>query len=347
MATVDNVDVFHREALVIDSHNDTIVNHIRRGNLGLSGKPPKEGSRHNGTVAFLRGGFDRSVRETPVQIDFEKMKAGGIDVAFFAVDVTLAWKNYTTYALDAFGFFDAEVEAHGGQVVVARSAGDIVAAKQAGKLAAVLVVENSDGVEGSLNVLRMLHRVGVRSIGMTHNISSWAADGNAETRSRGGLTSFGVGLVEEMNLLGMLVDVSHISEHGFWDVMEVSAKPVIASHSNCKAVCDHPRNLNDKQIKALAENGGSMGVTFVPSFVDAEKPTLQRLLDHVDHAVQLVGADYVGIGSDFDGGGTLVEDATVFPQITEGLAGRGYTEEDLRKILGGNHLRVLTEAIGA
>ncbi|MDA0746481.1 MAG: membrane dipeptidase, partial [bacterium] len=169
----------------------------------------------------------------------------------------------------------------------------------------------------------------------------------AETRSRGGLTSFGVGLVEEMNLLGMLVDVSHISEHGFWDVMEVSAKPVIASHSNCKAVCDHPRNLNDKQIKALAENGGSMGVTFVPSFVDAEKPTLQRLLDHVDHAVQLVGADYVGIGSDFDGGGTLVEDATVFPQITEGLAGRGYTEEDLRKILGGNHLRVLTEAIGA
>lgn len=336
----------HRDALVIDSHNDAIVNHIRRGNLGFSGNPPPDGDRRNATVAGLRGRLDRSDIESPVQIDFPKMRKGGVDAAFFAVDVTLAVKNHLTYALDAMGFFDSEMEAHGADVVLAKSAADISRAKREGKLAVVLAIENSDGVEGSINVLRMLHRVGVRSIGLTHDVSSLAADGNAEARSRGGLTRFGVRLVEAMNNLGMLVDVSHISEAGFWDVMEITQKPVIASHSNCKSVCDHPRNLSNEQIRALAKNGGSMGITFVPRFVDRSAPSFTRLLDHVDHAVQLVGADHVGIGSDFDGGGTLMEDATSFARITEGLLDRGYSEADVRKILGGNHLRVLREAIG-
>lgn len=337
---------FHRDALVIDSHNDAIVNHIRRGNLGFSGSPPPDGDRRNASVARLRGLLDRPALESPVQIDFPKMREGGLDAAFFAVDVTLAVKNHLTYALDAMGFFDSELAAHEDDVVLAKTAGDIVRAKQDGKLTVILAIENSDGVEGSINVLRMLHRVGVRSIGLTHDVSSLAADGNAEARSRGGLTRFGVRLVEEMNNLGMLVDVSHISETGFWDVMEVSQKPVIASHSNCKALCDHPRNLSNEQIRAVAKIGGSMGVTFVPRFVDKSRPTFARLLDHVDHIVQLVGADHAGIGSDFDGGGTLLDDATSFPRITLGLLDRGYSEADARKILGGNHLRVLREAIG-
>ena len=336
----------HRDALVIDSHNDAIVNHIRRGNLGFSGSPPPDGDRRLASVAGLRGRLDRPALESPVQIDFPKMRKGGLDAAFFAVDVTLAVKNHLTYALDAIGFFDSELEMHGDDVVLAKSAGDIMRAKQDGKLAVVLAIENSDGVEGSVNVLRMLYRVGVRSIGLTHDVSSLAADGNAEARSRGGLTRFGVRLVEAMNALGMLVDVSHISETGFWDVMDVSQRPVIASHSNCKGVCDHPRNLSNEQIRALAKNGGSMGITFVPRFVDKSAPSFNRLLDHVDHAVQLVGADHVGIGSDFDGGGTLLDDATSFPRISEGLLARGYPEGDVRKILGGNHLRVFSEATG-
>ena len=336
----------HRDALVIDSHNDAIVNHIRRGNLGFSGEPPPDADRRNGCVARLRGLLDRPALESPVQIDFPKMWNGGLDAAFFAVDVTLAVKNHLTYALDAIGYFDSELEFHEGDVVLATSAGDIVRAKQDGKLAVILAIENSDGVEGSINVLRMLHRVGVRSIGLTHDVSSLAAHGNAEARSGGGLTRFGVRLVVEMNYLGMLLDVSHVSEAGFWDVMEVSQKPVIASHSNCKALCDHPRNLSNEQIRALAKNGGSMGVTFVPRFVDATAPTVDRLLDHVDHVAQLAGAEHVGIGSDFDGGGTLLDDATWFPRITEGLLARGYSETDVRKILGENHLRVLREAIG-
>ncbi len=336
----------HRSALVIDSHNDTIVSHIRRGNMGLDGRPTADRERRSGTVAYLRGLLDAADRGQEAQIDFPKMHAGGIDAAFFAVDVTRAWKNHLTYALDALGFFEEEVERLTGEMVIARSAEDILRAKQEGKLAAILVVENSDGLEGSLNVLRMLHCVGVRSIGLTHNPRSWAADGNAEAENGSGLTRFGRRLVEEMNRLGMLVDVSHINERGFWDVMAVSRRPVIASHSDCKGVCDHPRNLDDKQIVALANNGGVMGVTFVPAFVDAQVPSLERLLDHIDYAVNLAGADHVGIGSDFDGGGTAIKDATEFPRITEGLLGRGYGEGDVRKILGENHLRVLREAIG-
>ena len=346
MTDRNNAARLHRDALVIDSHNDAIVNHIRRGNLGFSGSPPPDGDRRSASVAGLRGRLDRPALESPVQIDFPKMRTGGLDAAFFAVDVTLAVKNHLTYALDAIGFFDSELEMHGDDVVLAKSAGDIMRAKQDGKLAVVLAIENSDGVEGSVNVLRMLHRVGVRSIGLTHDVSSLAADGNAEARSRGGLTRFGVRLVEAMNDLGMLVDVSHISEAGFWDVMEVSQRPVIASHSNCKSVCDHSRNLSNEQIRALAKNGGSMGITFVPRFVDKSAPSFNRLLDHVDHAVQLVGADHVGIGSDFDGGGTLLDDATSFPRISEGLLARGHPEGDVLKILGGNHLRVFSEATG-
>ncbi|MCZ6634696.1 MAG: dipeptidase [bacterium] len=331
---------FHRDALVIDSHNDTIVAHIRR-RLGLSGNP-NDRKRVEGTVAYLR----ERIPSQEVQIDFAKMRTGGVDAAFFAVDVTRAWKHHLTYALDAFGFFDAEVEAQGGDVVIARSAADIEAAKEASQLAAVLVIENSDGVEGSLHVLRMLYRLGVRSIGLTHDPRSDAADGNGEAGSKSGLTRFGVALVKEMNRLGMLVDVSHISEPGFWDVMEVTEKPVIASHACCKALCDHSRNLSDEQLKALAENGGVMGVTFVPRFVDQEQPTLARLLDHIDHGVQLVGPDHLGIGSDFDGGGLLAQDTGVFLEIAEGLFERGYSEADVEGILGGNHLRVLRDALG-
>ena len=346
MATDRDFLTLHRDSLVIDSHNDTIVSHIRRGNLGLDGNPTKDRERRSGTVAYLRGLLDAADRKEEAQIDFPKMRAGGVDAAFFAVDVTRAWKNHLTYALDALGYFEEEVERLQEESLIARSAADILRAKGEGKLAAILVVENSDGLEGSLNVLRMLHRVGVRSIGLTHNPRSEAADGNAEERNGSGLTAFGVRLVEEMNRLGVLVDVSHINQRGFWDVMGVTQRPVIASHSDCKAVCDHPRNLTDRQIEALAKNGGVMGVTFVPGFVDAEAPTLERLLDHIDHAVKLVGPDHVGIGSDFDGGGTALKDATEFPRITEGLLNRGYSEGDVRKILGENHLRVLRAAIG-
>jgi membrane dipeptidase len=340
----------HRDALVIDAHNDTIVSNIRRGNLSLSGRPAL--AALEGTVHNLRGPLPAEELPWHGQVDLPKLRAGGIDAAFFAVDVTRAWKNHLAYALDALGFFDADLSTCE-DVVVARSAVEVVAARDAGKVAAILVIENSDALEGSLNILRIFHRLGVRSIVLTHNPSAWAAAGNAEARSGGGLTCFGVALVEAMNDLGMLVDVSHISERGFYDTLETSRRPVIASHSCCAALCPHPRNLTDDQLRALAQHGGVVGITFVAPFVDPAwdpsrlpaLPSVGQLLDHLDHAVRTAGIDHVGLGSDFDGGGIVVEDASQYPRITAGLLERGYDDASVRKILGENVLRVLGQTV--
>lgn len=350
-----NSQALHHEALVIDSHNDSIVSHIRRGNLSFGSSGNAHLERLSGTVQLLRGPLETEAYAWNGQVTFENLRAGGIDAAFFAVDVTRAWKNHLAYALDALGFFDADIALHAEEICVARTAGDILRAKSEGRLAAVLVVENSDALEGSLNILRAFHQLGVRSLTLTHNPSSWAACGNAEADCGGGLTRFGVQLVREMNRLGMLVDVSHISPRGFYHVLETTERPVIASHSCCAALCDHPRNLTDDQLRSLADAGGVVGITFVPSFVDPEwrethwpaVPTLEKLLDHVQHAVEVAGVEHVGIGSDFDGGGCVLKDATEYPKLTEGLVRRGFSEGEIRLILGENHLRLLQATLGA
>ncbi|HIE14094.1 TPA: membrane dipeptidase [Candidatus Bathyarchaeota archaeon] len=310
----------HKEAILVDAHNDTIIAH-KHLNLHLN------------------------IRTDKTQMDIPKMREGSIDVAFFAVDVTKAIKNYLTYALDAFGFFDKEVELNKTELCLAFSIEDISRIVGEGKIAAILAIENSDAVEGSLNILRMLFKIGIRSIGLTHNPRSLAANGVGESRTGGGLTNFGVQLVKEMNRLGILVDLAHINEVGFWDVLDVSSKPVIVSHGNCRSLCNHRRNLSDEQLLGLAEKKGVIGITFVPSFVDPKTPSLSRLLDHIDHVVKIAGVDHVGLGSDFDGGGTLLRDPTELPKITKGLKERNYTKDEIKKILGENFLRVMTEVL--
>ncbi len=336
----------HRDALVIDSHNDTIVAHIRRGNLSLAGENAPAAGRHSGTIAYLRGRADSEAAAMPIQIDFAKMRQAGIDVGFFAIDVTLARGNHLAYALDGFGYLFDDLDSSGADVVIVRRAEDVRRAKAAGRPAAVLAIEHADCVDRSLNVLRALYEVGVRSIGLTHNVSSWAADGCLEARDGVGLTHFGASLIREMNRLGMLVDLAHVSPGAFFSALEVTTKPVIFSHGNARALCDHPRNLTDDQLRALRQNGGVIGLSYVPSFVDAQRPTFERLLDHVDHIVEVAGVETVGLGSDFDGGGTLLADAAEVPEITAGLLRRGYSEADVRKVLGENTLRVLQATIG-
>jgi membrane dipeptidase len=335
----------HRDALVIDTHNDTLVAHIRRGNLSLSGGAAA-GRSHDGTILFLRGPLPPPMREYPIQINLPKMRAGGIDAGFYAIDVTLAMGNRLAYALDGLGYLLNDLEQSGADVVLVKRSQDILDAKAAGKPALILAVEHADVVERSLNVLRALYALGVRSIGLTHNVSSLAADGCLEAREGVGLSIFGVELVREMNRLGMVVDLAHVSPGAFFHALEVSDKPVLFSHGNARALCDHPRNLSDAQLLALAQAGGVIGLSFVPSFVDAQAPTLERWFEHLDHIASVAGVDALGLGSDFDGGGLLMEDATAFPQITEGLVTRGYAEADIHKILGQNVLRVLRAAIG-
>jgi membrane dipeptidase len=356
---MDYLDL-HRDALVVDCHNDAIVAHIRHGNMSFEpdeggdapgppdpgGREPRPGQRHPGTIAWLRGSGPLPPGRTGIQADFPKLRRGGVDAGLFAVDVTRAYQNHLAYAMDGLGYFLSDVEQHGAGVSVARTAEDVVRAKAEGRLAAILAIEHSDATERSLNVLRALYEVGVRSIGLTHHTSSWAADGCFEAREGVGLTHYGVRLVREMNRLGILVDLAHASEAAFFSTLEVSERPVAFTHGNARALCDHPRNLTDAQLQALAANGGVIGLSYVPSFVDREAPTLERLLDHVDHIVEVAGIGTVALGGDFDGGGTLLADATEVPLITRGLVERGYAEGDVRQILGLNALRVLRATIG-
>ena len=190
--------------------------------------------------------------------------------------------------------------------------------------------------------------IGVRLMGLTHNYNNEIADGVSEARTKGGLTEFGVKVVQEMNHLGMVVDIAHIAEAGFYEVLDVSKTPVVVSHANCRAIKDHPRNLNDNQLKALSEANGVICMSFAPMFVDEINPTLERLLDHIDHAVDIAGVQSVGLGSDFDGIDRPLaglEDVSHLPNLTLGLAKRGYSKFDIKKILGENLLKLFQKSL--
>ena len=338
---MSNAASLHNDSLVIDYHNDSAVALIRRGNVGLGGERQPERQARAGAVAYLRQYHDRDVR---MQLDLPTMRAGGIDAAFFAVDTTRAWGNHLLYALDAHGYLKREIAEHPDDILIALTTSDIDTAKRDGRLAAVLAVENSIALERSLYALEALYELGVRTLTITHSARNEAADG-CEVAGGGGLTGFGRQVVARMNELGMLVDVSHLNDQSFWDVLDASTKPVIASHSCCRSLCDNPRNLTDEQLKALGAAAGVVAITYVPFFVDTSAPSIDRLIDHILHAIDLAGGTAVGLGSDFDGGGDLLEDASHVPRITDGLLRRGVAEETVKAVLGGNTYRLLQATI--
>ena len=313
----------HQESLVVDTHCDTLVG-VANGAYGLGDE------REDG------------------HIDLPRLKRGGVNAQFFACYIEPVFKPTRSLrrAVQMIDALYAQAEQNAATMEIAFSAEDVLRIQAANKVAAIISIEGGEAVEGDLGVLRMLYKLGVRAIGLTWNQRNDIADGVGEIRAKGGLTNFGVSLIKEMNRLGMIVDVSHLTKPGFWDIIAESSAPIIASHSNAEAVCNHQRNLDDDQIRALAKNGGVMGMNFCPPFVAAENPSLDKMLDHIDHIVQLVGPNHVGLGSDFDGIGstpTGLEDVTKMINITRGLIGRGYSDEDIVKILGGNYLRLFKE----
>ena len=290
----------HSESLVIDSHNDTAVTLISHGDFDLKGKPLED---RVGFVARLR---KRLPPEPGPQLTLPLLRASGIDVAFFAVDTTNAWGNHLLYVMDAHGYLIREINEHHDQIRIVRNCPEIDANRSEGRIGALLTVENSEVLERSLCVLDALYELGVRSLTLTHSARTWAGDG-CEVEGGGGLTAFGRQVIRRMEQLGMLVDVSHLNDRGFWDVLDVASKPVIASHSCCRVLCGDLRNLTDDQLRRLGESGGVAGITYVPRFIDTEKPpTLSRLVDHILHALDVAGENAVGLGSDFDGGGDLL-----------------------------------------
>lgn len=360
----------HEAALVIDTHCDT-------------------------PMVMLDRGLDIGKRSTTNDVDLIRMKEGGLDAIFFAVFVAndLDLKQPSKKALEMIDEIHRQVENHPDLAEMAYSPQDIRTIHEKGKRAILIGLENGGPIEGSLRLLRDFYRLGARYITLTHNGNNDICDSSSTDTPRwNGVSPFGKEVIKEMNRLGMLIDVSHISDKAFRDVLEISAAPVFASHSCTRSLCTVNRNLTDDMIKALAAKGGVIQITFCSFFVDGEymreavkndqalepqkkilaekykdnqdaywnalielwkktgppAPKLERLIDHIDHVVKLVGVDHVGLGSDYDGAGSYpqgLEDVSGFPLITYHLLKRGYSEEDIKKILGGNFLRVFEKAL--
>ncbi|HZJ57779.1 MAG TPA: dipeptidase [Clostridia bacterium] len=217
------------------------------------------------------------------------------------------------------------------------------------QIGSLLTVEGGDILEGEIANLRVLHKLGVRLMTLTWNNRNEISDGIMETSSRSGLSRFGASVVREMNRLNMLIDLSHISVRGFWDAIEHSSDPVIATHSNARAICSHPRNLDDDQILAISEVGGIVGINFYPPFLTDEKEAhIEDIIRHIEYISGLVGIDSLGFGSDFDGIEQLPEDVGGpgdFPKIIERLLRLNYSERDVQRICSDNHLRVIKRVL--
>ncbi|MGB6866171.1 MAG: dipeptidase [Candidatus Aminicenantaceae bacterium] len=375
------VSELHDKVLTVDTHADT-PSRLLSGDWDI-------GERHESTGR--RGS----------KIDLPRMVEGGLDAEFFAVFVGQGARTpegYEAAKESAFRVLDAihkMCEDYPELVALATTPEDAYRIEKEGKRAAFIGMENGYPIGQDLSLIENYYDRGVRYITLCHSGDNDICDSSTDREGQedNGLSEFGKEVVAECNRLGIMVDISHASEKSFFDIVETTKAPIIASHSSSRALCDHPRNLTDEQLKALAENGGVIQICFVSSFVKEQPPnperdaaiealrekygsrrniqdeaerakameeyqevyekypgertTLQELVDHIDHVVELIGVDHVGIGTDFDGGGGVegCNDVTEMPNITEELLKRGYSEEDIQKIWGGNIMRVFSRVI--
>lgn len=329
----------HQEAIVVDTHCDTLKTLIPMFTR------PKDSQWDD------RSDVGMGSRSTLGHIDIPRMYEGGVNCQVFAISSERSRlpPHPLRTSLEMVDRFYRECEENSGTIAPIMSYEDVIKAEKEGKIAAMLSIEGADVIEGNAGILRVFYRLGVRMVGLVHSIRNLLADGVADRRSRGRLSVLGVESVELMDKLGMIIDVSHLNDEGFWDLVEITENSFIASHSNARAICDHPRNMNDDMIRTLAEKGGVMGMNFAPNFVHPYNATVERLVDHIDHIVELVGPDHVGLGSDFDGipfTPSGLEDVTKMPNITKELIKREYSIIDVKKILGENHLRLFKAVLG-
>lgn len=320
-------------------------------------------------------------------IDLPRMKKGGLNALFFSIYMagTVTGPKAVNDAIERIAAVHRLAEEAPDQVALCVTADQVRKAHKQGKIAALMGMEGGHMINNSLAVLRTYAELGVRYLTLTHSVNTDWADSSGDQPKHNGLTDFGKDVVRELNRLGVMVDISHVSDKTFWDAIEISKAPMIASHSSCRAISGHARNMTDPMIKALAAKGGVIQINYLDQFIDndlyqysqksqslmrelqqkypgrenadkrreevarqfgpAPKSSWERIIDHIDHAVKLVGVDHVGLGSDFDGGSMPVgmEDCTQLPKITEALLRKGYSAADIKKILGENTLRLLSE----
>ena len=360
----------HFSSIVLDTHDDT-------------------------TQRFFSSDFDLGKRNPDGSIDIPRMREGGMNAIFFSIwiDGRIMGPPAIQKALDQIDAVHENVQKYSKDLAFARTADEVRRAHAQGKIAVLIGVEGGHMIGNDIRMVRIFSDLGVRYMTLSHFYNDEWADSSTDKPAHNGLTDFGKQIVREMNRQGMMVDISHVSDKTFYDALEVSKAPLIASHSSCRALCNHPRDMSDDMIKALAAKGGVIQINYEKSFIDqaykdaAEKQggvvammdrlkkecgtddacvgrkmveqekqdtaegklphvSWTEIVDHIDHAVKLVGADHVGLGSDFDGANMPegMEDATHLPQITDALLKKGYSEADIRKILGENTLRVLAAA---
>jgi membrane dipeptidase len=364
----------HFQSIVVDTHDDT-------------------------TQRLLDPKFDFGVRHSDGSVDIPRMREGGLSAIFFSIWIpgTVTGPTAVQRALDQIAAVRETVARHPNDLVLCTTADEIRRAKAANKIAVLMGVEGGHMINNSLANLDQFFALGVRYMTLTHTVNTDWADASTDKPAHNGLTDFGKQVVREMNRLGMMVDISHVADKTFYDVLAVSKAPVIASHSSCRALCNAPRNMTDDMIKALAAKGGVMQINYHIGFlsqqfqdaskahpelgkeieaeskkrcgdneacqlIEADKITRDmvaqgklprvdwtEIINHIDHAVKLVGADHVGLGSDFDGADMPygMEDVSDIPQITNALLDKGYSPADVRKILGGNTLRLMQDVEAA
>jgi membrane dipeptidase len=367
----------------------TLTSHLHAQNKKPTQRAVTVDTHADTPSEFLEKPFDLGKTNDFGHFDYPRMKAGGLDAEFFVAYVP---KKYAGNGAAAFTVKIMEtihemVENYPNWVRFADSTKDIRDIAKTGKRAILIGIEGGHAIEDSLEILRGFYRLGARYMTLTHtNNNNWA-DSSGEDPKHNGLTDFGRQVVLEMNRLGMLVDISHVSDDTFYDVVETSKAPIFASHSSARALAEHKRNMTDDMLRALARNRGVVMINFNPPFLATEvaqasaareeklKPTVNelkrlypdegreyseeirklykenpilkvpytRIVDHIDYVVKLVGVDYVGLGSDFDGISSIpegMEDVSKLPSIREELKRRGYSDGDIRKIMGENFMRV-------
>lgn len=289
-------------------------------------------------------------------IDIEKMKTAGSMAQFFASFIHMsqfegvdAVEEAYRYALAMIAYGKEALSKCSDSIAIARDYDELIANRDNGKMSAILTVEEGGILNGKMEYLEQLYSKGIRLITLTWNHENCIGFPNSRDAKlmQLGLKPFGFEVMERMNELGMLIDVSHLSDGGFWDVIHHSTKPVVASHSNARALCSHPRNLTDEMIKALAEKGGVIGVNFYPYFLrDNGKATVADIANHIWHICQVGGEDVIAIGTDFDGFDEGELDITHLGEINlvcDAMKNRGFTQRQIDKILSANVIRVLQD----
>lgn len=314
--------------MIIDSHVDTPTQLIRcKRNIGLDNPDG--------------------------QVDFPKMKAGGVDGAFFALYTPPEMKGAeaTRHALDMLSATYDACEENADVAALAFSPEEAEENRSQGLLSVFLGMENAEPIGESLSLLRTFYRLGVSYVTLTHNADNAVADSAAQGTRWGGLSPFGREVVAEMNALGMMIDLSHASDKTFWDCIKYSKAPIVATHSCCRAICGHRRNLTDDMLDALGDKDGYVGINFYPFFLsdrmDESHPWragVRDIVDHIDHAVQMAGIGHVGLGSDFDGIEDFtpegLENISKMGLVLDEMRRRGYSENAVSKVAGQNLLDV-------